>query len=168
MILVSKLRERSLRLSAREAGVKVLLYEGGEALRFDEAAIDAAVKGCLRVMAAIGMIADGAQACGPCRARAVDVEFLGAGARERNPSYQPRSGDRVGLKGSDRRGRRPARDPVGAHRLGKRRHHHRADQPAHRASRRCVVFTSRGPSPPQQGQVQTGRGDPLYDEDEII
>ena len=56
VILVSRLREKSLRLSAREVGVKVLLYEGGEALRFDEAAIDAGVKGSLRVMAAIGMI----------------------------------------------------------------------------------------------------------------
>lgn len=56
VILVSKLREKSLRLSAGEAGVKVLLYEGGEALRFDEAAIDMGVKGSLRVMEAIGMI----------------------------------------------------------------------------------------------------------------
>lgn len=56
VILISKLREKSLRLSAGEAGVKVLLYEGGEALRFDEAAIDAAVKGSLRVMAHLGMI----------------------------------------------------------------------------------------------------------------
>lgn len=58
VILVSKLREKSLRLSAGESGVKVLLYEGGEALRFDEQAIDAGVKGCLRVMGAAGMIAD--------------------------------------------------------------------------------------------------------------
>lgn len=56
VILISKLREKSLRLSAGEAGVKVLLYEGGEALRFEEAAIDAAVKGTLRVMAHLGMI----------------------------------------------------------------------------------------------------------------
>ena len=56
VVLVSRLREKSLRLSAAEAGVKVLLYEGGEALRFDEAAIDAGVKGTLRVMAEIGMI----------------------------------------------------------------------------------------------------------------
>jgi predicted deacylase len=56
VILISKLREKSLRLAAGEAGVKVLLYEGGEALRFDEAAIDAAVKGSLRVMAHLGMI----------------------------------------------------------------------------------------------------------------
>ncbi len=56
VILISKLRERSLRLSAGEAGVKVLLYEGGEALRFEEAAIDAAVRGTLRLMAYLGMV----------------------------------------------------------------------------------------------------------------
>jgi uncharacterized protein len=56
VILTSKLREGSLRLHAGEAGVKVLLYEGGEALRFDESAIDYGVKGILRVMKSVGMI----------------------------------------------------------------------------------------------------------------
>ncbi len=58
VILTSKLREGSLRESARENGIRVILYEGGEALRFDEAAIEVAVKGTLRVMKMIGMIAD--------------------------------------------------------------------------------------------------------------
>jgi uncharacterized protein len=58
VIIASKLREGSLRQSAKGHGVKVLLYEGGEALRFDEASIEAGVKGTLRVMKAIGMIAD--------------------------------------------------------------------------------------------------------------
>ncbi len=57
VILTSKLRDGSLRQSAGDAGVKVLLFEGGEALRFDESAIEAGVKGTLRVMKAIGMIA---------------------------------------------------------------------------------------------------------------
>ncbi len=56
VILTSKLREGSLRQCAKDEGVHVLLYEGGEALRFDEAAIDAGVKGVLRVMQTIGMI----------------------------------------------------------------------------------------------------------------
>jgi predicted deacylase len=59
VILVSKLREGSLRKSAIEHGVKVMVYEGGEALRFEESAIKAAVTGCLRVMAHLGMIAQG-------------------------------------------------------------------------------------------------------------
>lgn len=57
VILTSKLRDGSLRQSAKNSGVKVLLYEGGEALRFDEIAIEAGVKGTLRMMKAIGMIA---------------------------------------------------------------------------------------------------------------
>jgi uncharacterized protein len=58
VILTSKLRDGSLRQCAQDEGVHVLLYEGGEALRFDEVAIEAGVKGVLRVMKAIGMIAD--------------------------------------------------------------------------------------------------------------
>ena len=56
VILTSKLREGSLRQSAKNSDVKVLLYEGGEALRFDEVAIETGVKGTLRVMKLLGMI----------------------------------------------------------------------------------------------------------------
>lgn len=57
VILVSKLREGSLRQSAKLRGVPVLLFEGGEALRFDEQVIRIALQGTLRVMQAKGMIA---------------------------------------------------------------------------------------------------------------
>ena len=57
VVLVSKLREGTLRQCARDAGVKMLLYEGGEALRFDEVAIRAGTVGILRVMKSLGMIA---------------------------------------------------------------------------------------------------------------
>ncbi len=56
VILTAKLRDGSLRKAAMESGVKLLLYEGGEALRFDEMAIDTAVKGTLRFLKHIGMI----------------------------------------------------------------------------------------------------------------
>ena len=56
VILTSKLREGSLRQAASKIGVKMLLFEGGEALRFDEVAIDAAVQGTLRLMKHLGMI----------------------------------------------------------------------------------------------------------------
>ena len=56
VVIASSLREGSLRGCAAERGVAVLLYEGGEALRFDETAIRAGVSGCLRVMAKLGMI----------------------------------------------------------------------------------------------------------------
>ena len=58
VILTSKLRDGSLRQAASKIGVKMLLYEGGEALRFDEAAIDSAVQGTLRFLQHIGMIKD--------------------------------------------------------------------------------------------------------------
>jgi uncharacterized protein len=56
VILISKLREGTLRQCAKDRGIKVLLFEGGEALRFDEVAIRAGVLGILRVMKSLGMI----------------------------------------------------------------------------------------------------------------
>ena len=57
VMMTSKLREGSLRMAAEDAGVDVLLYEGGEGLRFDELAARAGVSGILRVMHHLGMIA---------------------------------------------------------------------------------------------------------------
>lgn len=57
----ARLRDGSLRYAARERGARVLLYEAGEAWRFDEWAVDAGVDGVLRVLAHLGMI-DGAPA----------------------------------------------------------------------------------------------------------
>jgi predicted deacylase len=56
VILESSERSGSLRRAAREMGVDVLVYEGGEGLRFDEFAIRAGVEGVARVMHAIGML----------------------------------------------------------------------------------------------------------------
>lgn len=55
-IITSPLREKALRSVALEAGVEMLLYEAGEALRFDDFSIRVGVNGILRVMAAMGMI----------------------------------------------------------------------------------------------------------------
>ena len=57
VMMNSKLRDGSLRMAAEEAGVDVLLYEGGEGLRFDELAARAGVSGILRVMRQLRMIA---------------------------------------------------------------------------------------------------------------
>lgn len=54
--LTSKMREGSLRATAKNAGVTVLLFEGGEGLRVDDGAAKVALSGILRVMAAIGML----------------------------------------------------------------------------------------------------------------
>ncbi|QJQ96088.1 MULTISPECIES: succinylglutamate desuccinylase/aspartoacylase family protein [Halomonadaceae] len=57
VILNAELREGSLRHYAQSRGVPVLTYEAGEALRFDEWAIAPGVRGVLRVMRRIGMLA---------------------------------------------------------------------------------------------------------------
>ncbi len=57
VVLESHERAGSLRKSAREAGVDVLVYEGGEGLRFDEFAIKAGVDGIAGVMLKSGMLA---------------------------------------------------------------------------------------------------------------
>jgi predicted deacylase len=51
-------RDGSLRQAASRRGVPTLLYEGGEALRHDAAAVSAGTRGVLRVMGALGMIDD--------------------------------------------------------------------------------------------------------------
>jgi predicted deacylase len=56
VILNADLRDGSLRQAAEEEGVPMLLYEAGEALRFDEFAVRAGLKGILAVMRAIGML----------------------------------------------------------------------------------------------------------------
>jgi predicted deacylase len=52
----AKIRDGSLRACAGDSGIPVLLYEAGEALRFEEMYISAGVKGIINVMRAIGML----------------------------------------------------------------------------------------------------------------
>jgi predicted deacylase len=56
VIISSNLRDGSLRESAAENGIPMLLYEAGEALRFDELSIRAGVKGIINVMRLLEMI----------------------------------------------------------------------------------------------------------------
>ncbi len=56
VLLNANLRDGSLRQSADDVNTKVLLYEAGEALRFDELAIRAGVKGAIKVMRHLGML----------------------------------------------------------------------------------------------------------------
>ncbi|HEY9017202.1 succinylglutamate desuccinylase/aspartoacylase family protein [Thiomicrospira sp.] len=56
VILNSDLRDGSLREAAAKKGIPVLLYEAGEALRFDELAIRGGVQGILRVMRQLAML----------------------------------------------------------------------------------------------------------------
>jgi len=52
----SRVRDGSLRECAADSGIPVLLYEAGEALRFDEINIRAGVKGIINVMRHLGML----------------------------------------------------------------------------------------------------------------
>ena len=56
VVLNAAMRPGSLRQAAIAENVPFLVYEAGEALRFDEVAIRAGVKGILRVMGHLGMI----------------------------------------------------------------------------------------------------------------
>lgn len=56
VIINANIRDNSLRASVAELGVPVLIYEAGEALRFDERSIRAGLRGVLNVMRFIGML----------------------------------------------------------------------------------------------------------------
>lgn len=56
VILNADLRDGSLRAVAAEHGIPLLVYEAGEALRFDEISIRIGLRGITRVMRKLGMI----------------------------------------------------------------------------------------------------------------
>jgi len=56
VIINANIRDNSLRASVAELGVPVLIYEAGEALRFDEISIRAGLRGILNIMRLIGML----------------------------------------------------------------------------------------------------------------
>jgi len=67
VILNAGARDGLMREAAAEIGVPTLVYEGGEALRFNEGVIRAGLRGIIGVMRAIGMLS-------PARARRSRVE----------------------------------------------------------------------------------------------
>ncbi len=56
LIIDSAVRDKSLRACAGELGIPVILYEAGEALRFEEMHIRAGVTGVINVMRQLGML----------------------------------------------------------------------------------------------------------------
>ncbi len=56
VIVNASMRDGSLRACADGHGIPVMIYEAGEALRFDELSIRAGVRGILRVMRQLGML----------------------------------------------------------------------------------------------------------------
>ncbi len=55
VVIDSMLRDGSLREAARKKDVAMLLFEGGQALRFEESVIKIGLRGCISVMKKIGM-----------------------------------------------------------------------------------------------------------------
>ncbi|NCB12711.1 MAG: succinylglutamate desuccinylase/aspartoacylase family protein, partial [Erysipelotrichia bacterium] len=56
VVLHSELRDGSLRSVAQDSGIPILLYEAGEALRFDEVSIRIGVKGIVNVLREMEML----------------------------------------------------------------------------------------------------------------
>ena len=56
VVINAGIRDGSLRKAVAEKGIPFLLYEAGEALRFDEVGIRAGIRGILSVMETIGML----------------------------------------------------------------------------------------------------------------
>ncbi|MEZ4692948.1 MAG: succinylglutamate desuccinylase/aspartoacylase family protein [Aliarcobacter sp.] len=56
VVLHSELRDGSLRSVAQDSGIPILLYEAGEALRFDEVSIRIGVKGIINVLREMEML----------------------------------------------------------------------------------------------------------------
>lgn len=56
IIVDSQTRDGSLRETARKKGVLTLVFEGGEALRFEHDVISAGTKGCISALRAIGVL----------------------------------------------------------------------------------------------------------------
>jgi len=56
VLLNANLRDGSLRQSADELGIPILLYEAGQALRFDELSIRVGTKGIFNVLTHLGML----------------------------------------------------------------------------------------------------------------
>ena len=59
VIVNASLREGSLRACAAAQGIPVMIYEAGEALRFDELSIRTGIRGIRRVMRKLGMLPPG-------------------------------------------------------------------------------------------------------------
>jgi len=69
LILTSKVRNGSLREAAERKDIDVIVYEGGEGLRFDEISVRTGVAGVLRVMRHMDMI--GSKGVPKLRARSI-------------------------------------------------------------------------------------------------
>ncbi len=111
VVLDAKLRDGSLRETASDMGIPLLLYEAGEALRFDELCIRAGARGILNVMRELKML--------PARKRAAKVHEAVI-ADDSRWVRAPLSGvmrTRAQLGARVKKGARHHRRPVGVERV---------------------------------------------------
>lgn len=80
VVLPSEPRLGSLREHAEERGVPLLVYEGGEALRFDEGCIRTGLRGIVRVMRRIEMLPSGRGKSAPAPVVATASQWIRAPA----------------------------------------------------------------------------------------
>jgi predicted deacylase len=111
VIINANIRDGSLRSCAAERGIPMLIYEAGEALRFDEISIRAGLRGVLNTMRLIGMLPKGSR-----RTRSITPML----ARSTSWVRAPVSGivsDKVPLGSAVVKGQRLATigDPLGTH-----------------------------------------------------
>ena len=100
VVIDARLRDGSLREAAATRGIPTLIYEAGEALRFDETAIRIGVAGIVNVMRRLGMLREG-------RGRRPAAEPVVASA-----SYWVRAPESGILRSATAPGRRVDRDQV--------------------------------------------------------
>lgn len=81
IILNAPLRDGSLRGAAGDLGIPVLVFEAGEALRFNEYAVRVGVAGVLKVMRHMKMIAKGAAPSDSKKPRKIPVSWSSAWIR---------------------------------------------------------------------------------------
>jgi predicted deacylase len=101
VMIHARMRDGSLREAATRRGSHVVVYEGGEALRFDRSVIKTGVRGVLRVLAELGMRKLKARPVPPPR-EAVNTQWVRAGRGgilflEAVPGQWVRAGEVVGV-----------------------------------------------------------------------
>jgi uncharacterized protein len=101
IMIHATLRDGSLRAAATALGTRVLVYEGGEARRFNNQAIEAGIRGTLRVLQALGMRKGGPPE-GEASAESRSTQWVRAGRSglvrlHVEPGDRVQKGDRIGV-----------------------------------------------------------------------
>lgn len=95
VVINSKLRDGSLREAARKKKVKMLLFEGGESLRFEDKVIKTGLKGCISVMRKIGMINSTERVKKPSKIFVAESSFWLRASRSGTASFTKKVGDNI-------------------------------------------------------------------------